>query len=134
MTNAFSTPLFSDDKLIRDSLTATIRTIPKVPKFKMCPLSLYYEAKREHKANTAIYNSLDMTDGPGYIGEDEEEQAHCDIEESFIKFITETTKIMNGGIRVMDAKRIIDETKKEYRLKWYGNQFFYGDEFGEPVL
>jgi hypothetical protein len=136
MTNAFSTPLYPDDKLIRDSLTAAVRTIPKqVP---MTRLGRWHKAKEAYetlKANHPIMWKRLFGDESEDESEDEDEDdedwsndefalmIEALLTEEYTKFWDFSEKIINaGGMRMFEVMEVINYGKKN-RLKYEEGKF-----------
>jgi len=132
--NTFSKPLFADDRIMRESLEAAVRTIPKVP---MTRLGRWRKAKDEYEALKAnhpdmwkkLFGSDDQDDDDDDevdLDEDEDdwdEKEEALLTEEYTKFWDFSEKIINaGGMRMFEVMEIIKYGKKNH-LKYEEGKF-----------
>ena len=139
--NTFSKPLFADDKLIRESLTAAVRTIPK--DLPMTRLGRWRKAKDAYetlKANhpdmwKKLFGSDDQDDEVDLDDDDEvdldededegdwDEKEEALLTEEYTKFWDFSEKIINaGGMRMFEVMEVIKYGKKNH-LKYEEGKF-----------
>lgn len=133
MTNAFSTPLFADDRLIRESLEAAVRTIPK--DLPMTRLGRWQKAKDAYEALKAnhpdMWKKLFGSDDQGDEDDDDDEDDDGEwdekeeglLTEEYTKFWDFSEKIINaGGMRMYEVMEVINYGKKNH-LKYEEGKF-----------
>jgi hypothetical protein len=135
--NTFSKPLFADDRIMRESLEAAVRTIPKVP---MTRLGRWRKAKDEYEALKAnhpdmwkkLFGSDDQDDDDEdeeYESDEDEDEDDWDedeealLTEEYTKFWDLSEKIINaGGMRMFEVMEVIKYGKKNH-LKYEEGKF-----------
>ena len=137
MTNAFSTPLFADDRLIRESLEAAVRTIPKdLPMTRLGRWRREMEKYEALKANhpdmwKKLFGSDDQDDEDDdeEYKSDEDDDGEWDVKveglltEEYTKFWDFSEKIINaGGMRMYEVMEVINYGKKNH-LKYEEGKF-----------
>jgi hypothetical protein len=123
MTNSFSKPIFTDDKLVRESLTAAIRTIPKdVPLSFMAKWRL---AKEKYEALMAKHPLMwkRLFDSEHEDDDDDwDDELEGLLTEEYSKFWDYSEKVVNAGGRAGDIMEIIKYGKKN-QLKYQEGKF-----------
>jgi hypothetical protein len=134
--NTFSKPLFADDRIMRESLEAAVRTIPKVP---MTRLGRWRKAKDEYEALKANHPDMwkklfgsddqDDDDDEEYESDEDEDEGDWDekeealLTEEYTKFWDFSEKIINaGGMRMFEVMEVIKYGKKNH-LKYEEGKF-----------
>lgn len=120
MTNTQSKPLFADDKLIQESLTAAIHTIPmtRLGKWRL-EMKKYEALKAKHPLMWKRLFDSDHEDDD----EEWDEEVEALLTEEYTKFWDLSEKIINaGGMRMYEVMEIIKYGKKN-QLKYEEGQF-----------